>query len=389
MRIISIDNLQAGMKLSLPIRDDKDNILLNRNVELTARYISRLKQLGYQNVYISDPDLMDVKVEPIISDANRAATNRHLRQTYQKLDRVVHDLKKESTSKIISSLQSSRFKKAFNQTNVYHSTVRVVGDVIEDVITSAALNGLNTLKTFDSYTFTHSLDMTIASILIARKLGFVARDVQTLAVGCLLHDVGKVFIPLEILNKPNRLNTEEFEVIKKHPVIGYEMLRNMLPTTAACIANQHHEKQDGSGYPQGMSGRNKIKRPDYDNSITLMSEIASIADVYDALTSDRPYRKAMLHDEAIDLLSNSAYSHFNAEVLEKFLSIVPKFPVGSNFEILSGERKGYTGVVIAVDEDNLNVPTIRILFDTNGKRVKPVDVNLRKHMETRIKLIEG
>jgi len=389
MRIISIDRLKPGMKLSVPIRDENDNVLLNRNVELTSRYIARLKNMGFQAVYIADPDLVDVKIEGIISDANRQAATRHLRQSYNVLDKTVQDIKKESANKVISSLQSPRFKKAFSQTNIYHNTVKIVGEIIDDVISSAALNGLNSLKSFDNYTFSHSIDVTITAIMIGKKIKFNARQLQTLAVGCLLHDVGKIFIPVEILNKPNKLNSEEFSVVKEHPLIGYEMLRSFLPALSASIAFQHHEKQDGSGYPQGIRGCNKIQRPEYDSLITVSSEIAAIADVYDAITSDRPYRKAMLHDRAVDLLTNNAYMHFNAEILNNFLSIVPKYPVGSNCEIIEGDYKGFKGVVISVDSEQLNIPVVRLLYDTNDKRIKPVDINLRKNLDTKIRLIEA
>ncbi|MFC1731855.1 HD domain-containing phosphohydrolase [candidate division KSB1 bacterium] len=388
MRRISIESLRAGMKLSVPIRDENDNILLNRNVELTERYIHRLKELGFQSVYISDPDLMDVVVEENLSEVKRSAAVRHMKSSYRVIEDTVREFKTESSSKIIESLQSPRIKKAFSKTNIYTNTVTIVNDIVDDVVSNAALNGLNSLKTHDNYTYQHSIDVTVTATMIGKKVQFNARQLQELAVGCLLHDIGKIFIPKEALNKNGKLDNQEYDLMKEHPAIGYEMLRSFLPILPTHVAYQHHEKQDGSGYPRGMSGRNKIKRPDYDKSISVLGEIAAIADVYDALTSDRPYRKAMLHDKVIDILKENAYSHFNAEILNSFLNIVPRYPVGSNCEVLSGEYAGFKGVIVAIDPEQLNIPIIRLLYDIKNERIKPINVNLRKNLDTKIRLID-
>ncbi|KPK88542.1 hypothetical protein AMJ80_10930 [bacterium SM23_31] len=389
MRRISIEILKPGMKLSLPIRDENHNLLLNRNVALTERYIQRLKNLGFQSIYIADPDLLDITHEDMISNRTRSMATKHLNYTYREIENIIRNFKNESIEKITTNLRSKSVKKAFNNTDIHHITVKVVDNIIDDVVSCAVLTGLNPLKTHDNYTFNHSIEVAIVSIMIGKKLKLNARQLRELATGCLLHDVGKVFIPAHILNKPDKLSFYEFELVKEHPVLGYEMLRDYIPIMPTQIAYQHHERQDGSGYPRGLIGYNSIKRSSLKNQIAFYGEIVAIADVYDALISDRPYRTGLMHDRVLDIIKNCSHSHFNAEIVDKFLSIVPRYPVGSTCEITSGKYTGYHGVVVYLDENNLNIPKIRLLYDTNENRIKPINIDLQKECDTHVELVES
>jgi len=388
MRRISIELLKPGMKLSLPIRDEHDNVLLNRNVELTAHYIRRLKDLGFQTVYIADPDLVDVVLEEMISDSTRGAAVKHLSNSYKKIEKIIHEFKDASAEKIIENLRSKTIKRAFESSGIYGSTVRAIENILEDVIPCAALNGLNSLKTHSNYTYNHSIDVAIISIMIGKKLQLNIRQLEELAVGCLLHDIGKVFIPNEILNKAGKLTKGEFELVKEHPILGYELLRESIPIMPTHIVYQHHERQDGSGYPRGLFGNNTLKRESGTNRIVLYGEITALADVYDALGSDRPYRRALVHDVVLDFIKDSAYSHFNVEIVNKFLSIVPRYPVGSTLEVTSGKYIGYKGVVIEMNQSNLNAPKIRLLYNQSGVRIEPITIDTAIQFDLRVKIVE-
>ena len=389
MRRISIETLKPGMMLGLPIRDENDNLLLNRNVVLTERYIQRLKNLGFQSVYIADSDLLDVAFEDMISNKTRSMATKHLNYTYREVENIIRDFKNESIEKITANLQSKAVKKAFSSTGIYNITVKVVNKIIDDVVSCAALNGLNSLKTHDNYTFNHSIEVTIVSVMIGKKLKLNARQLRDMAIGCLLHDVGKVFIPTHILNKPDKLTYHEFALVKEHPTLGYEMLRDYIPIMPTQITYQHHERQDGSGYPRGLVGYNSIRRLSSKSQITFYGEIVAIADVYDALISDRPYRTGLLHDQVLDIIEHNAHSHFNAEIVDKFLSIVPRYPVSSTCEVTAGKYMGYRGVIVSLDENNLNIPNVRLLYDTKEDRIKPINIDLQKEYDTHIKLVES
>ncbi len=139
--------------------------------------------------------------------------------------------------------------------------------------------------------------------------------------------------------------------------------------------------------PRGLKGCNTINRQDTANQIAIYGEISAVADVYDALSSDRPYRKSLPHDQVVDIIKDSAYAHLNAEIVKEFLNIVPRYPAGSNFEVVSGKYVGFKGVVISMNELSLNNPNIRLLFDARGNRIEPVNVNLEKQIDTKIKII--
>ncbi len=387
MRRISTNTLKPGMQLSLPIRNENSNILLNRNVELTARYIQRLDDLGFQTVYISDPDLLDVDYQEMISDQVRYESVKRLNQTHASVKKVIRDFKGDSVGKILENLKSNTVNKALKSIGIYANVSRSVENIVDEVVPSATLNGLNSLKTHDNYSFNHSIDVTIISVLIGKKTGLNVRQLMELATGCLLHDIGKVFIPQNLLNKNSKLIGEEYELIKEHTTMGYELLKDSLPIMPTHIAYQHHERQNGSGYPLGLKGCNTINRQDTANQIAIYGEISAVADVYDALSSDRPYRKSLPHDQEVDIIKDSAYAHLNAEIVKEFLNIVPRYPAGSNFEVVSGKYVGFKGVVISMNELSLNNPNIRLLFDARGNRIEPVNVNLEKQIDTKIKII--
>jgi HD-GYP domain-containing protein (c-di-GMP phosphodiesterase class II) len=387
MRRIGIENLRPGMRLFFPVRDDKDNILLNRDVELDERYIRHLKRIGFKTLYVLDPGMKDIVFEDIISDQIRAESTRHAKRSYKIVEEHIDSFKDEPANKIIKYLQSPDFKKAFCRSNLYNNTVRIADDIVVEVISNSILPGFNTLKTADSYTFNHSFDATIVAIMIGRRLKFNVRKLKELAVGCLLHDVGTSFIPQDILNK-GKFNRKEYELLKEHTVFGYELLKECLPIMPTHIAYQHHERQDGKGYPRGLTGTNTVERKPDSATITIFGEIATIADVYDALVSDRPFRKSILHDKALGILEKNKHTHFNAEILDFFLGMVPRYPVGFNCEIIEGEYLEYKGVVIALNPDSLNTPVIRILYNPEGKRVKPFDLDLKKEVDSIIELTE-
>src|SRR5437879_379355 len=167
-----------------------------------------------------------------------------------------------------------------------------------------SLAGLTTLKAHDTYTFEHSVDVAVYGVALGRRLKLDRADLRDLALGCLLHDIGKMYIDERILNKPGKLTAEEFAEITKHTVLGFQMVRQLpLPNSRpAHIALQHHEKQDGSGYPDQRWGTNRFWRTKQERfdprRINLFAEVAAVADVCSALASDRPYRAALRSAEA-------------------------------------------------------------------------------------------
>ncbi|MGU3472325.1 HD-GYP domain-containing protein [Paenibacillus sp. D51F] len=164
----------------------------------------------------------------------------------------------------------------------------------------------------DRYTHRHSDRVAKYSVKIAKKLHISKEQLENLTVAAVLHDIGKIHVPIEILNKPGRLENEEFEIIKKHPIDGARMVINSYYQELAPIIEQHHERLDGSGYPYGLSG----------DDILLEARIIAVSDTFDAMTEDRAYRKAFKEQFAIDELKRMAGSHYDKEVVWAFEQIL-------------------------------------------------------------------
>jgi len=388
LKLIRIENVQPGMILGMPLRDEKENILLNQGVQLSERYINRLKELGFQSIYTGgDPDTEDILIEDIIPEHRRAIARKAIKHAYLLTDRAIKDFKFESVSTIQKNLESPKFQNVFKHIPLLDEVHNIIGDMVDDILSNDMLTGLNSIKTHDNYTYNHSIDVAITSLLIGKKLNLNVRQLSDLAEGCMLHDIGKIFIDNTILNKPGKLTVEEYERMKEHPTLGYFLLRDKGKILSNHVAYQHHERQDGTGYPRGLKGTNTIGKKESDGGITLFGEIAAVADIHDAMISDRVYRKGLMPDEVIKILRNLSGIHLNKEILEKFLKVIPIFPVGTNVLILTGRYQDYGAIVSKINEKNLSRPVIRILYDNKKNHVEPFELDLTINLETKIKSI--
>ncbi|CAA7599547.1 HD/PDEase domain protein [Acididesulfobacillus acetoxydans] len=175
---------------------------------------------------------------------------------------------------------------------------------------------LDRLCRFDRYTYVHSIHVAVLSLMMAEQLAYKRKDLRDLVLGALLHDVGKERIPLALLNRPGKLTLNEFELVKEHPSLGEEILRlKPLSLSAYLVICQHHERWNGRGYPDGLHG----------TQIHPFAQIAAVADVYDALTTDRPYRKGLPGRVAYEMVVAGAGTDFSEEVVEAFQEIVVLF----------------------------------------------------------------
>lgn len=225
-----------------------------------------------------------------------------------------------------------------------------------------ALIGLSKLRQADEYTYTHSVNVSIFSILLAKALGGSKEDVQKIGLGALFHDYGKYFIPRDIVYAPRQLTPEEFEVMKQHPALGAKALELLDPPAPFLvqIANEHHERHDGKGYPQGLSG----------NAISSGAAIVSIADVFDALTSERPYKKPFPLNRALSIIYASRGQAHAALYVDHFIRILGVFPFGTVVK-LSDNR---VGIVSQSSMENALQPKVLVIFDHKGRRVIPYDL---------------
>ncbi len=241
----------------------------------------------------------------------------------------------------------------------------VVDDINASVLRNpGALLSLGRIKQADTYTFQHCVSVCALMVSFSHALGLDAAAVQEAGLGGLLHDMGKMKIPNEILNKPGRLTEEEFTIMKSHAALSRDLLKGTpgMSETVIRIAAEHHEKLGGCGYPLGISG-DQISRP---------GRMAAIVDVYDALTSNRVYHKGMEPSEALKKLLEWSGDHLDGELVQFFIRALGIYPVGSLVR-LSDDR---LAVVVEQQEDLLR-PVVRAIYDAaRGYRLPPKDLNL-------------
>lgn len=244
-------------------------------------------------------------------------------------------------------------------TDHLQKTFSVVDKIIHELEGSNQLYlDLNKFRTFDNYTYVHSVNVAILATLIGLQLGFCGTSLRDLTLGAMLHDIGKRSIPSEILNKPTSLTPSEFEIIKQHPAFGEEMLNNtnlsgeVLSGEVLSIIRHHHERWNGKGYPDRIQH----------NAIALNAQIVAVADVFDALVSDRPYSKGLPPYYALELIIAGSGEDFNEEIVKSLLRCLVLYPEGSIVTLNTGE----VGIVIGVQRNNPSRPILKVLFDKYG-----------------------
>ncbi|WP_110955258.1 HD-GYP domain-containing protein [Anaerosinus massiliensis] len=336
MQKLSTENLKVGMKMARSIYDVDGQLLLSKGMLLTDTYIRRLELLQIPSVYIETtiphlnikyPDDHDVD-DDVIGEKLRISTIRNVSQTFHKC----------------------QLTGTIDEESILHTT--------EDIINGLLLNPNNVvqatdIRRYDDYTFAHSVNVCVLSVMLGLLCEYSRQKLDELALGALLHDIGKTKIPLSILNKPGALSDEESEIMKKHSEIGFELLRKTTKFSVVPmhIAFQHHEKYDGSGYPRELFG----------NNIHEYARIVAIADVYDALTSDRPYKKSCLPHIAYKIMMEEGSSHFDPVLLKLFFDNVAIYPIGTAVQISTGQY----GIVINTLKGCTLRPVLQLIANQN------------------------
>lgn len=249
--------------------------------------------------------------------------------------RMISSINQEIRSEAISGIHNLADNFMNSEVGVSKGDVESISNTAEELIDSLSsqkdiLVNIADIKMYDDYTYHHSLSVAIMSIAIGMEIGFERDRLAELCVAGLLHDIGKVSVPIEIINKPGKLTKEEFETVKMHPVYAAQHLkeRDLVNDNVFKGIIQHHEKMDGTGYPYKLSGKN----------IHPYARILAVADVYDALTSNRPYRVPNPPNEAIEYIMAGNETHFDEQVIRAFLRKVAPYPVGSRVSLSNGER---------------------------------------------------
>ncbi len=343
MRKVSINNAEEGAKLGKSIFNLQGNVLLSAGAKLNSKYIKRLRSLGISELFIEDEISYGVEVEDFISENTRLKAKVAIYNVLQKA---------ATTNKV--------------DREAVHSVAR---NLVEEVLANGRIMiDLTDIKSTDGYTYEHSVNVCTLSVIIAIGLGYDIRSIEELAVGAILHDIGKIKIPVEILNKPGKLTDSEYSTIKQHTVLGYKIIRESgnFGAFTKYLALTHHERVDGNGYPLGL-----------DNSkLHDFAKIVSVADCFDAMTSDRVYRAKLHVVEAIEYLNSMSTYQFDYETVRCFMKYVAVFPVGTGV-VLNNKMKG-----LVVHTNNVTSrPRVRIIYNEKNEKLEEYfEIDLMKEL---------
>ena len=378
--------VRPGDVLGQTVFDESGRPLLVAGTMLTDAYLAALHQRGYYAIHVRDGLADDVGSRDVISQRVRATVTQHVGAAFGRVAAVADDRGRGagSAQAAVDDLGEQPLPVDDAEEMVGQLYVDVE-DLLDEILETSTVEGLESLKTHNHYTFEHSVDVAVVGTLLGSRLGMPRTRLRELALGCLLHDVGKTYIDVAILDKPGKLTEEEFAAVKEHPRVGFELIRRMpiASLLPAHVAYQHHERQRGGGYPRGLVGSNDVGsrlRAEQPGSrqMLLIAEIAAVADVHSALSSDRPYRPAMTPDVVALELDRMAGHHLNTQLVRVLRRLLPPFPVGRWVEVTDGSYRGHRGVVTQVHVREIDRPTIRLVLDEHGGRLlEPAELDLR------------
>lgn len=319
---VSPQELVPGMKIGETIVNDYGSVIISEGTILDDHLVNKLSKLGlFRLRIIVDDDIVVEKPEVFIQ-----SYNNNVREYKDIISDIGNGV--ELNTKKVNNLVDSVLQRA---------------DEKRDIVSC-----LNQIKNVDEYTYTHSVNVSLISMLIGKWMKLDSEKIKLLVQGGILHDIGKSKVPQEILYKQGKLTTEEFEEIKKHTVYGYRILEKVpnISKDVLSIVLMHHEKEDGTGYPTGMKG----------DKINLLAKIVSVADIYDAMTSNRVYSEKESPFEVFQLLEENYVGTLNPKVVSAFLSNIAAYYIGDKVRLNNGE----IAEIVYINPRSVSKPILKI-----------------------------
>ncbi len=324
-RYIPLRVVQPGMLIDQAIIDRAGRVLIARRTPLEDFHIDALKKMGLSGVYIREGEEEEAEEDsgqPLIPEA--------VQKKYEQVK--VDDPAKVKISESVRNRVAQGIQYLYQDTqsaDFTDATRSITNDLMKSISDNDAIAvDISELKVSDEYTFKHSVDVATMSMIVAKKYGLSNQQVSEIGVAGLLHDIGKSKIPNEVLNKAGRLTDEEFDLMRQHSVLGYRILddKQDLSKEIKMGVLQHHEKINGKGYPMKVTG----------DKISLFARIISVSDIYDALVTERPYKKPFSPRDAVEMIM-SMTEELDINAMKCFMESVILYPVGTIVALSNGE----------------------------------------------------
>lgn len=326
MRYFPMKNVSPGMVLGQDLYDGQGRLLIAKHVIMSAEYIESLTRMGFSGIYVDDEFTDGIEIQEIISPEVRRETVKGIRDFFM-----------ESNYNESAAADEARLKK-------------MVINVVEDILSNGdVMCNMVDLKDYDDYTYFHCVNVAVLSAMMGVQYGMNRQELTTLTTAALLHDIGKKFVSIDVLNAPRKLTKEEMQLMTEHPRFGFEFLRETynFPSRVYLGVLEHHEWYNGEGYPLGKQGK----------EIAVEARIIKIADVYDAMTSKRPYHDPMQPSEIVEYIMGRSGMEFDPEMVGVFLNKIAVYPIGCEVELSNGQH----GVVVENFRDFVLRPRVKIM----------------------------
>ena len=389
----NLDDVNEDMVLGESIFLQNGELLLAAGYRIKDEYIGLLKKRGYTSVLIDVEGTENVIPETVISE--------HLQQT---MALSLSKMETVFTDAFSVDLEGSHAVEDFIKENKHHLnkylTTSQIGPTVEKMIQEilnqpVTIYNMSELLQAESGLFYHAVNVAVISLCLGKKFHFSLEEMRQLGIGAINYDLGMVAVPREILEKKGELTKKESAALRQHTVYGYLLLSQnpQVPATSAAVALQHHELQDGSGYPRGIKGANRPPNKDFSlkNTIHRFAEIVTVAETYENLIAGRRHdSRVMSAPDAIKNMIKLGGAKLNSIIVKALVSIVPLYPTGARIRLTDAPAPhliGYAGVIAKNDPERLNKPSIMLYESRNHKRVKPILIETDKTHGIQFELI--
>lgn len=344
--VLSLDSCRPGMLTAEVVFNKYGGVILWENTVLDENTLHRLKMMGVEKLAVYEKSLLDAVQEEEQHWGIRSDTQR-FKIEYEK---DVHSIKKA-----LNDLSAGK-----------PLSVEVTNEIVESLVKKSEdnqniISSIMQVRSIDEYTYYHSMNVSMLAMMIARWLNLDEKTVKDCAEAGLLHDIGKAKVPKEILHKPDKLTDAEYAEMKRHSEYGYNLVneRHEIDARIAIAVLTHHEKEDGSGYPLGLTG----------DKISQIAKIITISDIFDAMTANRVYKYKETPFKVFELMQHSSFGILDPHVLSVFLSNITHYYIGSKVKLNTGQvgevifmnRLDYSKPVLKVDETYIDTAVAKSL----------------------------
>ncbi len=387
MRLCATQDVEEGMVLGKSIYQMSGRLLLGAGYRINAEMKARLVEKGYTHIYIYEEGTEDVIPEDVISDELRLQAQSRLADKILEIQQLT-EFQNMTYQKTVDLLENGYL----HNINITYEMRSIVKEILKDIAAAGAkMQSTILFKAKDTFFLDHALNTTILSILIGVKYRFSKPELVSLALGSFLHDIGKIIID-QMANDPMESGRSLY---REHPTFGYLLLKNNSDVSPmeVQVVNQHHEYQDGSGFPIGLTGENlpPVKTVNRKKgTIFRLAEICCVASAYDNLVMNPLGDSSMTPEDALKQMIQDAGKIYNKSIVSTLHDIIPIFPVGSTIQIediIDPSLAGCYGVVARINPEKLNRPVVIITMSKLRKKIRPIMIDTSKLHNIKLKLI--